>query len=404
MRIIRAYPQHHNTAHMQLHSKLPEVSTTIFTVMSKMAQEYKAINLGQGFPDFNADPVLLDLVSKAMSDGYNQYPYMPGIAPLREVVADKVRQLYGHSYDPDTEITITSGATQAIMACVIASVGSGDEVVVIEPCYDSYLPSVRLAGAIPIRVQMEPPSEQRATFWIDWQKVRDAVSPKTRLIMLNTPHNPTGSVLSHADLDALVSIVKDSKIMVLSDEVYEHIVFDGQPHLSLASIPELAERAFVISSFGKTTHTTGWKVGYCCAPRSMTTELRKIHQFMVFGVPTPFQHALAAYTRNPETYLGLPTFYQKKRDLLAEGLSQTRFQALPCPGTFFMLADYSQISDLHESEFSIWMAKEHGVVAIPVSAFYAEPNSNTANNQIVRFCFAKKEETLQAAIDRLKNI
>ena len=389
---------------MQLHSKLPEVGTTIFTVMSKMAQDYKAINLGQGFPDFNADPVLLDLVTKAMSDGHNQYPYMPGIGPLREVVADKVRRLYHHAYDADTEITITSGATEAIMACVIASVGTGDEVIVIEPCYDSYLPSVRLAGAIPIRIQMEPPSEQRAAFWVDWQKVRDAVSPKTRLIMLNTPHNPTGSVLSNADLDALVNIVKDTDIMVLSDEVYEHIVFDDRPHLSLASRPELAARSFVISSFGKTTHTTGWKVGYCCAPKSMTTELRKIHQFMVFTVPSPFQHALATYTRNPETYLGLPAFYQKKRDLLAEGLAQTRFRALPCPGTFFMLADYSQISDLPESEFSIWMAKERGVVVIPVSAFYAEPNGDKANNQIVRFCFAKKEETLQAAIKRLKNI
>lgn len=389
---------------MQLHSKLPEVGTTIFTVMSKMAQDYKAINLGQGFPDFNADPVLLDLVTKAMSDGHNQYPYMPGIGPLREVVADKVRRLYHHAYDADTEITITSGATEAIMACVIASVGTGDEVIVIEPCYDSYLPSVRLAGAIPIRIQMEPPSEQRAAFWVDWQKVRDAVSPKTRLIMLNTPHNPTGSVLSNADLDALVNIVKDTDIMVLSDEVYEHIVFDDRPHLSLASRPELAARSFVIFSFGKTTHTTGWKVGYCCAPKSMTTELRKIHQFMVFTVPSPFQHALATYTRNPETYLGLPAFYQKKRDLLAEGLAQTRFRALPCPGTFFMLADYSQISDLPESEFSIWMAKERGVVVIPVSAFYAEPNGDKANNQIVRFCFAKKEETLQAAIKRLKNI
>lgn len=386
---------------MQLRSKLPEVGTTIFTVMSKMAQDYKAINLGQGFPDFNADPVLLNLVSQAMSDGHNQYPYMPGIGPLREVIADKVRQLYGHAYDADTEITITSGATEAIMACVIASVGTGDEVIVIEPCYDSYLPSIRLAGATPVRIQMEPPSKQRAAFWIDWQKVRDAVSPKTRLIMLNTPHNPTGSVLSDADLDALVNIVKDTDIMVLSDEVYEHIVFDGQPHLSLASRPELAARTFVISSFGKTTHTTGWKVGYCCAPKNMTAELRKVHQFMVFTVPSPFQHALATYTRNPETYLGLPVFYQKKRDLLAEGLAQTRFRALPCPGTFFMLADYSEISDLPESVFSIWMAKEHGVVVIPVSAFYAEPNSDKANNQIVRFCFAKKEGTLQAAIDRL---
>lgn len=389
---------------MELRSKLPDVGTTIFTVMSKMAQDYKAINLGQGFPDFNADPALLDLVTKAMADGHNQYPYMTGISPLREVIANKVRSLYGHTYDPDTQITITSGATEAIMACVIASVGMGEEVIVIEPCYDSYLPAVRLAGGTAVRIQMEAPTEKQPNFWIDWQKVQDAVSPKTRLIMLNTPHNPTGSVLTASDLDALMHIIRETDIMVLSDEVYEHIVFDGQQHLSLASRPELAARTFVISSFGKTTHTTGWKVGYCCAPKEMTSELRKVHQFMVFTVPSPFQHALASYTSRPETYLNLPAFYQQKRDLLAQGLAQTRFSALPCPGTFFMLANYREISDLPESEFSIWMAKEHGVVVIPVSAFYAEPNLPAANHHIVRFCFAKKEETLRNAIEKLKNI
>ncbi len=389
---------------MKLRSKLPDVGTTIFTVMSKMAQDYKAINLGQGFPDFDTDPALLDLVTKAMAEGHNQYPYMPGIGPLREVIANKISSLYGHAYDQDTEITITSGATEAIMSCVIASVGVGDEVIVIEPCYDSYLPSVRLAGATAVRIQMEAPTEQQPSFWIDWQKVQDAVSTKTRLIMLNTPHNPTGSVLTGADLDALERIVVDTDIMVLSDEVYEHIVFDHQPHLSLASRPELAARSFVISSFGKTTHTTGWKVGYCCAPKDMTTELRKVHQFMVFTVPSPFQHALASYTHNAETYLNLPAFYQQKRDLLAHGLAQTRFAALPCPGTFFMLADYRRISDLPESEFSIWMAREHGVVVIPVSAFYAEPGSQEANHCLVRFCFAKKEETLRHAIERLKKV
>ena len=389
---------------MHLRSKLPEVGTSIFTVMSKMADEFKAINLGQGFPDFNADPELLTLVSKAMEAGHNQYPYMPGIAALREVVADKVNILYGHQYDPETEITITSGATQAIMACLLASVGKGDEVILIEPCYDSYLPSILLASATPVRVQMEAPTNQRPTFWIDWEKVSDAMTPRTRLILLNTPHNPTGSVLSSGDLDALEHIVQNSDVMLLSDEVYEHIVFDGHPHISLASRPQLAARSFVISSFGKTTHTTGWKVGYCCAPKEMTIELRKVHQFMVFTVASPFQHALAAYTRNAETYLNLPAFYQQKRDLLADGLAQTQFKALPCPGTFFMLADYSQISDLPESEFSIWMAREHGVVVIPVSAFYAKPNDKIANNQIVRFCFAKKEQTLQTAIERLKNV
>lgn len=389
---------------MQLRSKLPEVGTTIFTVMSKLAQDYQAINLGQGFPDFHADPVLLDLVSKAMSEGHNQYPYMPGVASLREVIADKVSKLYGHAYDQETEITITSGATQAIMACVIAAVGSGDEVIVIEPCYDSYLPAIKLAGATAVRIQMEAPTELTPMFWIDWQKVKDAITPRTRLIMLNTPHNPTGSVLSHADLDALESMVRETNILLLSDEVYEHIVFDGKPHLSLASRPELSARTFLISSFGKTTHTTGWKVGYCCAPKEMTAELRKVHQFMVFTVASPFQHALAAYTRRSETYLNLPSFYQQKRDILAEGLAQTRFRALPCPGTFFMLANYREISDLDESAFSIWLAKEHGVVVIPVSAFYSKTNSKEANNQIVRFCFAKKEDTLLAAIGRLKNV
>ena len=389
---------------MQLHSKLPEVGTSIFTVMSKMALDYQAINLGQGFPDFHADPQLLDLVSKAMEEGHNQYPYMPGIAPLREVISEKVKTLYGHEYDPDTEITVTSGATQAIMACLLASVGKGDEVLVIEPCYDSYLPSILLAGATPIRVQMEAPTECRPSFWIDWEKVADAVTPKTRLIMLNTPHNPTGSVLSASDLDALEQIIQNTGVMLLSDEVYEHIVFDDQPHLSLASRPALSARAYVISSFGKTTHTTGWKVGYCCAPKEMTSELRKVHQFMVFTVASPFQHALAAYTRQADTYLNLPDFYQQKRNLLAQGLAQTRFKTLPCPGTYFMLADYSQISDLPESEFAIWLNKEHGVVVIPVSAFFAKPSDKQSNNRIVRFCFAKKEETLDKAIERLKNV
>ena len=389
---------------MQIRSKLPGVGTSIFTIMSKIALDYKAINLGQGFPDFNADPELLALVSKAMEEGHNQYPYMPGIAPLREFISEKIRSLYDHEYDPNHEITITSGATQAIMASLLASVGKGDEVIVIEPCYDSYLPSILLSGASPIRIQMEAPTEQQPRFWIDWQKVKDAITAKTRLIMLNTPHNPTGSVLSSRDLDALEDIVLKSEVMLLSDEVYEHIVFDGQPHLSLASRPALAARSFVISSFGKTTHTTGWKVGYCCAPKDMTIELRKVHQFMVFTVASPFQHALAAYSRKPETYLNLPGFYQQKRDQLADGLAQTRFRALPCPGTYFMLADYSQISDLPESEFSIWMAREHGVVVIPVSAFYAKPDDKIANNSIVRFCFAKKEQTIQAAIERLRRV
>ena len=389
---------------MKITSKLPEVGTTIFTVMSKLATEHKAINLGQGFPDFNPDPRLLALVAKAMADGFNQYPYMPGVTALREVVAQKIKTLYGHQYDPDTEVTITSGATQAIMSGVLAAVGPGDEVVVIEPCYDSYLPAVKLAGARAISIPMDPPDDSNPTFHVDWDKVRSAITARTRLIMVNFPHNPTGATMRAEDLDALEEITKDSDIMLMADEVYEHIVFDGKPHLSVSTRPALAARSFVISSFGKTTHTTGWKIGYCSAPKVMTAELRKVHQFVVFTVPAPQQHALAEYSRDMSTYLNLPAFYQAKRDRLAQGLLDTRFRPLPSPGTFFMLADYSAISDQPEAEFSIWLTKNHGVTVIPVSAFYANTNAKESNHKLIRFCFAKREVTLDAAIERLQNV
>lgn len=387
-----------------LQSKLPDIGTTIFTIMSRLAQEHQAINLGQGFPDFDPDPALCQLVSKAMADGHNQYPYMTGVPPLRQAIAHKVQTLYGRSYDPDTEITVTSGATEALMAAVLAVVGNGDEVVVIEPCYDSYLPAIRLAGGIPVTVPLRAPTAEDPGFRVDWQRVRDAITPRTRLIMMNFPHNPTGIILQDSDLDALESIVRETGVLLLSDEPYEHIVFDGQIHRSLATRPLLSDHTFVISSFGKTYHTTGWKVGYCCAPKAMSAELRKIHQFIVFTVPSPMQFALADYMRDPEPYLGLSRFYQAKRDRLAQGLAGSRFKVLPSPGTFFLMADYGEISKESEADFSRWLTVEHGVTVIPVSAFYREPDAPQSNHRLVRFCFAKKEATLDAAIEKLQRV
>lgn len=389
---------------MHLTSKLPEIGTTIFTVMSKMAADHQAINLGQGFPDFDPDPKLINMVSEAMKNGHNQYPFMPGIEPLRDFIADKVNTLYGHQYNKDTEITITSGATQAIMAAIMAVVHAGDEVIVVEPSYDSYVPAIRLSGGIPVFVQMIPPENQDQSFRIDWNMIADAITEKTKLLILNFPHNPTGAVLTASDLDALEEIIKNTNIFLLSDEVYEHIVFEPQGHLSLSSRDSLAKRTFVISSFGKTTHTTGWKVGYCCAPANMTTEFRKVHQFMVFTVPSPFQHGLAQYTKDASTYQNLPDFYREKRDRLYEGLLKTRFKPYVCPSTFFLLADYSEISDLNEAEFSQWLTKTHGVAVIPVSAFYKDPDDPLSNHQLVRFCFAKKNETLDMALERLSSV
>lgn len=389
---------------MQIQSKLPDVGATIFTTMSKMALEYQAINLGQGFPDFNTDPKLLGLVSEAMEKGFNQYPAMAGVMPLREVISQKVANLYKHQYDPDTEITVTSGATQAIMASVLACVGAGDEVIVLEPCYDCYIPAIKLAGGTAISVAMRPPSQANSVYSVDWALVKAAITKKTKLLIVNFPHNPTGAVITPADLDELEKLVQQHNIFLLSDEVYEHIIFDGVQHISLSTRPALVARTFVISSFGKTTHTTGWKIGYCCAPKLMTAELRKVHQFMVFTVPSPFQHALAAYTANTSTYLTLPSFYQTKRDYLSTGLRQTRFKVLPSPGTFFLLADYSDISDQKEADFAIWLTQTHGVTVIPVSAFYQSSDAPSSNHQLIRFCFAKQEATLDSAIERLAKV
>ncbi|RTZ43419.1 aminotransferase class I/II-fold pyridoxal phosphate-dependent enzyme [Candidimonas sp. SYP-B2681] len=386
---------------MKFSSKLPGVGTTIFTVMSQLAAEHKAINLGQGFPDFNPETELLDLVTKALHDGHNQYPQMAGIPDLRRQISDKVEALYSRRYDADTEITVTSGASEALMASILAFVKPGDEVLVIEPFYDLYIPAIELAGGIPVVVSMRAPDAHSALYRVDWQQVLDAVTTKTRMLIVNFPHNPTGINLQESDLDWLERIVAETGIMLLSDEVYEHIVFDQQPHQSLARRESLAANSIVISSFGKTYHTTGWKIGYCCAPKEISAEIRKVHQFMVFTVSSPMQVALAEYMKNPKPYLDLSAFYQTKRDRLAAGLEKTRFIPMPSQGTFFLLADYSQVSDLPEAEFARWLTTEHKVGVIPVSAFYKDPNANESNHRLIRFCFAKQDHTLDAAIDRL---
>ncbi|KVE29811.1 aminotransferase [Burkholderia singularis] len=373
-------------------SRLPHVGTTIFTVMSALAAEKGAVNLGQGFPDFDCDPAIVDAVARAMRDAHNQYPPMAGVAPLREAIADKTEQLYGRRYDAANEITITAGATQALLTAILCAVHPGDEVIVIEPTYDSYLPSIALAGGTPVFVTLEAPD-----YTIPFDKLAAAITPKTRAIIINTPHNPTGTIWRDADMRALEDIVRGTDILIVSDEVYEHMVYDGARHESVVRYPELAARSFVVSSFGKTFHVTGWKVGYVAAPAALTAEFRKVHQFNVFTVNTPMQYGLVDYLRHPGPYLTLPAFYQKKRDFFRAGLANTRFKLLPCTGTYFQCVDYSAISDLPEAQFAKWLTTEIGVAAIPVSAFYHEPHESG----VVRFCFAKREETLALALERL---
>lgn len=389
---------------MNIQSKLPDVGTTIFTVMSQLCVDHKAINLGQGFPDFHPDAKLVDYVTQAMKDGYNQYPPMTGIPALRTAISQKVEALYGTRYDENTEVTVTSGASEALMASILAFVHTGDEVIIIEPFYDLYIPAIKLAGGIPVIVSMQAPTETSPRYEINWAKVAAAVTDKTRMLILNFPHNPTGINLTESDLDQLEDLVNKTGIILLSDEVYEHIVFDGQQHQSLARRAALAANAIVISSFGKTYHTTGWKIGYCCAPVALSAEIRKVHQFMVFTVPSPLQVALANYMVDPSPYLNLSKFYQPKRDRLFEGLKNTRFVPLRSEGTFFLLASYEQISDLPEAEFSHWLTTTHGVGGIPVSAFYEDATATTANHSLIRFCFAKQDETLDAALEKLAAI
>lgn len=380
-----------------LQSRLPRVGTTIFTVMSALAAEKGAVNLGQGFPDFDCDPALIDAVTVAMKEGLNQYPPMTGVPALREAIATKIEKMYGRCYDLAAEVTVTAGATQAILTAILCSVHPGDEVIVIEPAYDSYVPAIELAGGKPVFVQMEVGAHG---YSVPWSKVAAAVSPHTRLILINSPHNPTGSVLREADMQALSDIVRNTGILIVSDEVYEHMVYDGTRHESVSCHPELAARAFVISSFGKTYHVTGWKVGYVVAPAVLMAEFRKVHQFNVFTVNTPVQHGLARYMADPAPYLELPAFYQRKRDLFRAGLASSRFKLLPSDGTYFQCVDYSAISSLREAEFAKWLTSEVGVAAIPVSAFYNQPKESG----IIRFCFAKKDETLRNALGKLAGL
>lgn len=382
----------------EIQTKLPAVGTTIFTVMSALALEKNAVNLGQGFPDFDCDPKLVGAVNDAMTRGLNQYPPMPGVPVLREAIAAKMQQLHGRSYNPATEITVTAGATQAIITAVLAVVHPGDEVIVLEPCYDSYVPNIELAGGIPVRVPLTP-----GTFRPDFDKISAAITPKTRAIIINSPHNPSATVWTREDMLRLQEILAPTDVLLISDEVYEHMVFDaaqGRVHESAARFPGLAARAFIVSSFGKTYHVTGWKVGYVAAPASLTTEFRKVHQFNVFTVNTPMQYGLASYMADARPYLDLPAFYQRKRDLFRAGLAKTRFKLLPSEGTYFQCVDISQVSDLGEADFCKWLTTEIGVAAIPLSAFYG----NGFDQRVVRFCFAKKDETLNSALERLAKL
>ncbi|MFZ6694037.1 pyridoxal phosphate-dependent aminotransferase [Undibacterium sp. SXout20W] len=379
----------------KLVTKLPNVGTTIFTVMSTLAAEKGAVNLGQGFPDFDCDPHLIDAVNQSMRRGLNQYPPMPGVVVLREAIAAKIKSLYGVNYNPASEITITAGATQAIITAILAVVHAGDEVIVLEPCYDSYLPNIELAGGIAVRVPLTP-----GTFRPDFDKITAAISSKTRAIIINSPHNPSGMVWSKEDILRLQEILASTNILVIADEVYEHLVYDGAQHQSVASFPGLAARSFVVSSFGKTYHVTGWKIGYVAAPASLSAEFRKVHQYNVFTVNTPVQYGVADYMNNPQPYLQLSAFYQKKRDLFREGLKYTKFTLLPCEGTYFQCVDISAVSDLSDIEFCKWLTTEIGVAAITLSAFYADG----FDQRVVRFCFAKKEATLHAALARLASL
>lgn len=382
---------------MKLNTKLPKVETTIFTVMSQLAMEHQAVNLGQGFPDFDAPKRLMDELVNAMQQGKNQYAPMHGIAALRQAIADKTLRCYGRQVNVDSEITVTSGASEAIFDAVLAVVQAGDEVIVLDPCYDCYEPAIDLAGAKAVHVPLEP-----VTFAVDWNKVKAAVTQRTRMIFINTPHNPSGAMLTSDDMNALLEIVKDTEILILSDEVYEHIIFDGRRHESVLRYPELAERSFVISSFGKTYHCTGWKIGYCIAPPALTKEFRKVHQYNTFCTFAPAQWAFAEMIQHePEHYEQLGEFYQTKRDAFKTQLLSTRFQALAVPGGYFQLVDYSAISDLPDLEFCRWLTIEKGVTAIPLSPFYEKA---PAGQRLIRLCFAKNSHTLDAAIERLVKV
>ncbi|MEO8404616.1 MAG: methionine aminotransferase [Chitinophagaceae bacterium] len=380
---------------MQITSKLPDVGTTIFTVMSGLAAQYKAVNLGQGFPDYSMSAELVSLVNEAMKKDFNQYVPMQGYMPLREALAEKVAFLYGTSINPDTQITITPGGTYAIYTALTTVLQPGDEVIVFQPGYDSYIPNVEINGAVPVLIDLKFPE-----YKIDWNEVKQKITPKTRMIMLNSPHNPTGSVLREEDIQELRSIVGNTNILILSDEVYEHLVFDGLPHQSMLRYPDLMERSFVCFSFGKTYHCTGWKLGYCITSDELMKEFRKVHQFNCFSCHSPSQVALAGFLKNKDSYLGLGAMMQEKRDHFIDLMKGTRFNLLDSKGSYFICAKYDRISDEKDSDFAIRITKEYGVAVIPVSVFY----KNLTDNKVVRFCFCKKKETLEAAVEKLINI
>ena len=380
-------------------SRLPNVGTTIFTVMSALATQHQAVNLGQGFPDFDCDPKLVDSVTTAMQQGHNQYPPMPGVPALRQAIAAKIEAVYARQYSADTEITITAGGTQAILTAILCCVGPGDEVIVLEPCYDSYVPNIELTGATVVRVPLTP-----GTFRPDFDKIGAALSPKTRAIIINSPNNPSGTVWSPEDMRRLDELLAPTNVLVISDEVYEHMVYAPLRHESIARYPGLAARSFIVSSFGKTYHVTGWKVGYVAAPAALMAEFRKVHQFNVFTVNTPMQYGLAAYMQNPAPYLELPAFYDAKRQLFRDGLANTKFRLLACEGTYFQCVSIADLAvperDLPDADFCQWLTREIGVAAIPLSAFYGDG----FDQKVIRFCFAKKDETLVAALERLASL
>lgn len=380
---------------MKLSSKLPDVGVTIFTVMSKLANDSGAINLSQGFPDFDVSAELRELVAKYMALGHNQYAPMQGVLSLRQRIAEKTQELYGAQYDPDTEITVTSGATEAIFSAITCVVNSGDEVIMFEPAYDAYAPDVLLAGGVPVYVQLKYPD-----YHVDWNEVKDAITKKTKLLILNSPHNPTGAILGREDMKSLINIVADTNIFIVSDEVYEHIVFDGYRHESMARYPELARRSFVISSFGKTYHTTGWKLGYCLAPKQLSAEFQRVHQYVTFASHTPTQMAYAEFMERKEKYLTLPSFYQGKRDKFLSLIKDSRFKPLPCKGTYFQMLSYADITDEKDVDFARRLTTEYKVAAIPPSVFYMGGD----DHKVLRFCFAKKDETLIAAAEKLCKI
>lgn len=380
---------------MNIQSKLPGVGTTIFTVMSKLASEYNAINLSQGFPDYACDPELTKLVTNALKSGYNQYAPMPGLPALRESIAKKVENLYKIKYNPETEITVTAGGTQAIFTALAAVINPGDEVIIFEPAYDCYAPTVKLFGGLVKSYELAPPN-----YGIDWEMVKKLFTVNTRMIILNSPHNPTGSILSKDDIEALIKLTSSTDILILSDEVYEHLIYDEQKHQSVMLYPELRERSFIVASFGKLLHATGWKIGYCLAPAKLTAEFRKVHQFNVFSVNNPMQHAIANYINKPDNYMGIASFFQQKRDYFRSLLAESRFKLLPCNGSYFQCASYSDISDEKDTDFSIRLIKEFGIATIPVSAFY----QRSTDHKIIRFCFAKENSTLASAAEKLRNV